>query len=66
MQPFLSVESPVRKAGFSLVSCDILSYPRHQATGDVKMDAKKLVDGIRVWSSHTMMSGNMQNSDHLP
>jgi len=34
-----------------------LSYPRQQATGDVKMDAKKLVDGVRVWSNHTMMSG---------
>lgn len=58
MQPFVSAESPVRRAGFSLLSCDFLSYYRHQGTGDVNMDAKQLVDGMRVWSNHTILSGN--------
>ncbi|XP_078369098.1 uncharacterized protein LOC144653059 [Oculina patagonica] len=57
VHPFLSAESPVRRAGFSLLSCDLLSYPRHQGTGDVEMDAKKLIDGMRVWSNHTILSG---------
>lgn len=58
IQPFVSAESPVRRAGFSLLSCDFLSYYRHQCTGDVNIDAKQLVDGMRVWSNHTILSGN--------
>lgn len=65
VHPFLSAESPVRRAGFSLLSCDLLSYPRHQGTGDVEMDAKKLIDGMRVWSNHTILSGNNYFSNRL-
>ena len=62
--PFTSEESPVRKAGLSLVSLEIKTFPcphtkMRQETGDVKMAAKSMAEETRAWSNSTFLSGMM-------
>ncbi|KAJ7374125.1 hypothetical protein OS493_009462 [Desmophyllum pertusum] len=60
--PFTSEKSPVRKAGLSLVSLEIKTFPcphtkMRQETGDVKMAAKSMAEETRAWSNSTFLSG---------
>ena len=60
--PFMSGSSPVTKAGLSLVSLEIKTFPCphtkiRQETGNVKMAAKSMADETRAWSNFTFLSG---------
>ena len=60
--PFMSQESPVRRAGLSLASLEIKTFAcRHEKiredTGDAKMAAKSMAEEIRMWSNSSFMSG---------
>ena len=60
--PFMSQESPVRRAGLSLASLEIKTFacPHEkirQDTGDAKMAAKSMAEETRMWSNSSLMSG---------
>ena len=60
--PFMSQESPVRRAGLSLASLEIKMFacPHakiRQDTGDAKMAAKSMAEEIRMWSNSSFLSG---------
>ena len=63
--PFMSQESPVRKAGLTLASLEIKTFacPHakiRQDTGDAKMAAKSMAKEIRMWSNSSFMSGMVE------
>lgn len=58
----MSEGSLVRKAGLSLASLEVKTFPCphtkiRQETGDVKKAAKSMVDETRQWSNSSFMSG---------
>lgn len=60
--PFMSQESPVRRAGLSVASLEIKTFACPHAnisrdTGDAKMAAKSMVKEIRMWSNSSFLSG---------
>ena len=60
--PFMSQESPVRRAGLSLASLEIKTFacPNakiRQDTGNAKMAAKSMAEEIRMWSNSSFLSG---------
>ena len=60
--PFMSEESPVRKAGLSLVSLDIKTFPcpytkMRLETGDTAKAAKSLTEETRAWTNSSFLSG---------
>ena len=60
--PFISQESPVRRAGLSLASLEIKTFacPHakiRQDTGDANMAAKSMAEEIRMWSNSSFLSG---------
>ena len=63
--PFMSQESPVRRAGLSLASLEIKTFACPHAkigrdTGDAKMAAKSMVKEIRMWSNSSFLSGMIE------
>jgi len=60
-KPFVSDESPVRKAGLTLVSVEIkeFSLPEtklFQETGDAKIAARLMTEQTRAWSNSSFSS----------
>ena len=60
-KPFVSDESPVRKAGLTLVSVEIkeFSLPQmklFQETGDAKSAARLMTEQTRAWSNSMFLS----------
>jgi len=60
--PFMSQDSPVRRAGLLLASLEIKTFACPHAkilqdTGDAKMAAKSMAEEIRMWSNYTFLSG---------
>ena len=60
-KPFISDESPVRRAGLTLVSVEIKEFPLPEKkllseTGDVKLTARFSTEQIRAWSNSFFLS----------
>ena len=60
-KPFVSDESPVRRAGLTLVSVEIKEFPLPEKkllseTGDVKLTARFSTEQIRAWSNSFFLS----------
>ena len=60
-KPFVSDESPVRKAGLKLVSVEIKEFPLpekklFQETGDAKLVARLMTEQTRAWSNSMFLS----------
>ena len=60
-KPFESDESPVRKAGLTLVSVEIKEFPLpetklFQETGDAKLAARFMTEQTRAWSNSLFLS----------
>ena len=63
-KPFVSDESPVRKAGSTLVSVEIKEFPLPQTklfqeTGDAKLVARLTTEQIRAWSNSLFLSSEL-------
>ena len=64
-QPFESKESPVRKAGLSLISIEtkVIPCPKRENWlrngGDPKEYARWYIPAIRAWSNTTFISGEL-------
>lgn len=61
IKPFVSNESPVRKAGLKLVSVEIKEFPLpekklFQETGDAKLVARLMTEQTRAWSNSMFLS----------
>jgi len=60
-KPFMSDESPVRKAGLKLVSMEKKDFPLPEKkllleTGDAKIAARSLTEQTRAWSNSMFLS----------
>ena len=60
-KPFMSDESPVRKAGLTLVSVEIKEFPLPEKkllleTGDAKITARFMTEQTRAWSNSMFLS----------
>ena len=60
-KPFMSDESPVRKAGLTLVSVEIKELPLPEKkllleTGDAKITARFMTEQTRAWSNSMFLS----------
>ena len=61
-KPFMSDESPVRKAGLKLVWMEIKEFPLPEKklfleTGDAKIAARFMTEQTRAWSNSMFLSG---------
>jgi len=60
-KPFMSDDSPVRKAGLTLVSVEIKEFPLPEKkllleTGDAKIAARFMTEQTRAWSNSMFLS----------
>lgn len=63
--PFMSQESPVRRAGLKLASLEIKTFAcphakKRQETGDAKMAAKSMAEETRMWSNSSFLTGMIE------
>ena len=63
-KPFVSDESPVRKAGLTLVSVEIKELPLPEKkllseTGDAKLAARFMTEQTRAWSNSLFFSSKL-------
>ena len=61
VKPFMSEDSPVRKAGLTLVSVELKEFPlpektMWQVTGNAKLSARLLTEQTRAWSNSIFLS----------
>ena len=62
IKPFMSNDSPVRKAGLTLVSVESKEFllpetKLWQETGDAKRVSRMLTEQTRAWSNFMLLSG---------
>ena len=60
-KPFMSEDSPVRKAGLTLVSVELKEFPlpektMWQVTGNAKLSARVMTEQTRAWSNSMFLS----------
>ena len=61
LKPFMSEDSPVRKAGLTLVSVELKEFPLPektlwQETGNAKLSARLMAEQTRAWSNSMFLS----------
>ena len=67
-KPFVSDESPVRKAGLTLVSVEIKEFPLPEKkllseTGDAKLTARFMTEQTRAWSNSLFFSSKLNGKN---